>query len=151
MNPSELKKLALEVSSSIDLAAAEEARSEAELVEQETQRVWLEAQSARGAAVSAAASARSLVARLQDRKAAAEALARLTATPDLLSVVLGQRAASEDEAKALQRRALMLREPGIRLRAGTGSFVLTHLAKAVAGLYREIEKESGSEIELDQA
>ena len=143
MNPGEVKRLAQEISRSLDIAAAEEARSKAELLEQETQRVWLEARSARDTAASAAASARSLVVRLQDRKAAAEALARLTATPDLLSVVLGQRVASEDEGQALQRRALMLREPGIRLRAGTGPLVLTHLAKAVAGLYREIEKESG--------
>jgi hypothetical protein len=149
MNSSELKKLALEASRSIDIAAAEKAYSETELVEQEAQRVWLEARKDRDAASTAAASARSLVVKLKDRKAAAEALARLMATPDLLSVVLGWREPSADEAQALQRRNLMVRAPGLRVH--TGPLVLSNLAKSVASLCREIEKENGSEIELDQA
>lgn len=87
--------------------------------------------------------------KLEDRKAAAEALARLMVTPDLLSVVLGRREPSEDEAQALQRRNLMVRSPGLRGR--TGPLVLSNLAKSVASLCREIEKKNGSEIELDQA
>lgn len=149
MNSIELKKLALKVSRSIDIAAAEEAYSKAKLVEEEAQRVWLESKKDRDAASIVAASASSLVVKLEDRKAAAEALARLIVTPDLLSVVLGRREPSEDEAQALQRRNLMVRSPGLRVR--TGPLVLSNLAKSVASLCREIEKENGSEIELDQA
>lgn len=149
MNSIELKKLALKVSRSIDIAAAEEAYSKAKLVEEEAQRVWLEAKKDRDAASIVAASASSLVVKLEDRKAAAEALARLMVTPDLLSVVLGRREPSEDEAQALQRRNLMVRSPGLRGR--TGPLVLSNLAKSVASLCREIEKKNGSEIELDQA